>query len=125
MDTVWETWYGLVNEGVAESSLYISAMAPHEHGTIQGEVQRTEHGLALLCTFATLPMREALAIHSAQLYGLHALMRLRTYLCANSYDWMMYLLDTYEGHVIEFTSFSRFWGTVPRMNTVFWEVRKY
>lgn len=105
---------------------YLSEMAPHEKGLVQGEIMQTERGLYLLAVDATLPMRDAMrqrmVTHN---YGLRALSILKNNLCPSSQDWLEVLLDRYPGHVIEFTSFSVAWGTLPRYNTVWWEVRKY
>lgn len=105
---------------------YISAMAPHRLNLIQGEVQETPRGLGLFYSQAYgLPMRDALTEDGRQVYGLEAVGLLKANLCARSYDWLQVLLDEYEGHVVEFSTFSRQWGTLPGFNTVFWEVRLY
>lgn len=104
---------------------YISAMAPHEHTLLQGEVQQSERGLDLLYTRIKKPMRDALSEQRSQVHGLVAVSMLKYCLCANSWEWLQYLLEAYPGHVIEFSTFSRFWGTMPRYNTVFWEVRLF
>ena len=105
--------------------LYISAMAPTEKTVLQGEVQRGLWGLDLYYTTVAKPMREALRVASYSVRGIIAVSLLRQHLCPNSYDWLMHLLDSYPGHVVEFSTYSVEWGTVPGYNTVFWEVRKY
>lgn len=114
------TWRHGVDD---KSQWYVSEMAPHEHGTIQGEVQQGPEGLMLFYASAKLPMRDALRAEGRQVYGIMALGLLKQYMCARSYDWMMILLERYPGHVVEFTSFSVEWGTLPGYNTVYWEVR--
>ena len=57
--------------------------------------------------------------------GIMALALLRRYLCPNSYDWMMTLLDRYPDHIVEFNTYSVNWGVLPGFNTAFWEVRLY
>jgi len=105
---------------------YISAMAPHERNLLQGEVQQTPVGLGLFYSSAVgLPMRDALALDGRQVYGIEAVMLLRRSLCPKSYDWLQELLSKYPGHVVEFSTFSIKWGTLPGFNTVFWEVRNY
>ena len=122
----WAYWYQLVVEqGVHPSSLYISAMAPTEQTLFQGEVQRGLWGLDLLYTTVAKPMRDALACYSRQARGIIAVCLLRHFLCPRSYDWLMYLLDAYPDHVVEFSTYSVEWGTVPGYNSVFWEVRLY
>jgi hypothetical protein len=119
-----DTWYGCVGLYGTEG-LYISAMAPHwEHGTIQGEVRRSvEHLDLTLAATGLVPMRDALELGSNLVHGIEAVTTLRHYMDVNSYEWLQYLLDVYPDHVIEFSCFDRYWGTVPRRNTVFWEVR--
>lgn len=108
------------------NDFYISAMAPHDCNLIQGEVQQTPVGLGLFYSRAVdLPMRDALKKDGRQVYGIEAVTLLRQFLCPKSYDWLQELLDKYPGHVVEFSTFSIKWGTLPGFNTVFWEVRNY
>lgn len=112
--------------GVKVKNMYFSAMAPHHENVIQGEVQQSNKHLDLLYTdVKNHPMREALEIRQRNVSGAQATIVLRSCLCGNSYEWLNFLLESYPDHVIEFSTFNRFWGTVPRFNTVFWEVRKY
>jgi len=106
-------------------NLYISAMAPTEKTLFQGEVQRGLHGLDLYYSTVVATMREALSKQAHSCYGIIALTLLRRFLCPNSLDWLMCLLETYPDHVVEFSTYSCQWGTLPGFNTVFWEVRKY
>ena len=115
----------MIDKGVDPSLLYISAMAPTEKQVLQGEVPRGLWGLDLLYTTVARPMREALQVASRSVGGIIAVSLLQQYLCPNSYDWLMHLLDSYPGHVVEFSTYSVEWGTVPGYNTVFWEVRRY
>jgi hypothetical protein len=121
-----EMWNAVIRDGLKESDLYISAMAPHEHSTIQGELMQSERG-SLDLFYSTLkePMRGALLKDSHRAMGITCLGILRTYLCPKSYDWLQILLSRYPEHVIEFSSFSVEWGTLPGYNTCFWEVRQY
>lgn len=100
-------------------------MAPTELMLIQGEVQRTTQGLYLTYSRIRKPMRDALAEEQRHLFRLEAKILLYGNLDDNSLDWLNHLLDTYDDHVVEFSTYSKHWGTVPRYNTVFWEVRKY
>lgn len=104
---------------------YISEMAPTEKTVIQGEVQQSDKGLYFRYTTERLPMREALAVSTRHATGIETICLLRRYLCPTSYDWLDHLLREYPAHVIEFSTYSEPWGTIPNMNTVFWEVRKY
>lgn len=106
-------------------NFYCSAMAPHDKGLIQGEIQLGVTGLELYWAPALVPMREALAKEGKQVRGLLAVSLLKENLCPNSWEWLNVLLDRYPEHVIEFSSFSVCWGTLPNFNTVVWEVRLY
>lgn len=118
-------WHSLACH-VDPTSLYISEMAPHEVGTIQGEIQRTFRGLELYWTSASKPMREAFEYFGGATWiGLVAKLYLQKYMDPASYEWLEYLLDAYPDHVIEFSCFERNWGTIPGRNTVWWEVRAY
>ena len=118
-------WIEIVRDGVTPETLYLSAMAPTDKTIIQGEIQRTVCGLTLTYSTVKKPMRIALAEETLLAYGLGAKFTISKHLCDNSYDWLLYLLDTYDGHVVEFSTYSTCWGTLPHYNTVFWEVRKY
>jgi len=106
-------------------SWYCTAMAPTDKTLIQGEVYQSYKGLELFYSCEKLPMREALAKSSKQVEGILSVSLLRYYLCPNSYEWLQHLLDTYSGHVVEFSSYSVEWGTLPGFNTVVWEIRSY
>lgn len=107
------------------SDWYCAAMAPTEHTLIQGEVQRTAKGLYLRYTRVRKPMREALASSQEHVWGLEAREILRHFMCGRSYEWLGYLLDTYIDHVVEFSTYGIDFGTVPGVNTVWWECRLY
>jgi len=124
-NSVVTAWNRLVCE-YGPGTAYISEMAPHHLGTAQGEVQRSVHHLDLTITTGRLPMREALLTdYTTFVQGLRADILLRHFMDPPSYEWLQYLLDTYVDHVVEFSCFSRPWGTVPNRNTVFWETRLY
>lgn len=126
IEMVATNWHHLVcDKNVPADSLYISAMAPTSKTLFQGEVMQTPTGLALYYTTVAKPMREALKVSNASVSGIIAVSLLRNYLCPNSYDWMQILLDRYPGHVIEFSTYSTCWGTLPNFNTVYWEIRLY
>ena len=131
-----DTWYDVKGEDLADcwysacalvgkENLYISAMAPTEKTVIQGELMQSSEGLYLFYTHVRMPMREALKKHPEEASGLKLLFLLRLYLCPNSYDWIQILLERYPNHVIEFSTYSTNFGTLPGYNTCFWEVRNY
>lgn len=131
-----KTWYNVLpknlptmwERAVSECgfhNLYLSAMAPTECTLIQGEVQVSVWGLDLYYTCVKLPMRDALAEWSNSVNGIMAYSLLQDYLCQRSYEWLGYLLEEYSNHVVEFSTYSKQWGTVDGYNTVFWEVRNY
>ncbi|MCK9569389.1 hypothetical protein M0R72_10665 [Candidatus Pacearchaeota archaeon] len=124
-DAVAFAFYALLHEGIRSEDLYLSAMAPTELTLIQGEVMRSPWGLYLYYSQVAKPMREALAERAQSVSGLTAMMLLKRYMCQRSYEWLEYLLEEYDGHVIEFSSYGKCWGTLPGMNTVWWEIRKY
>jgi hypothetical protein len=103
---------------------YISLMAPEDDKILQGEICRSSNGLNLFGSFLALPMRVALLEKPFNVTGLAALMTLKSKLDAVSYDWVQELLDLYPEHIIEFSAYSRPWGTL-NYNTVIWEVRLY
>lgn len=130
------TWYNVPAAQVADryrrlarlygaGSLYLSAMAPTADTVLQGEVARSVRHLDLFYSTAAEPMRIALAQSGRHAYGLRAKVILDTYMDAPSRGWLDWLLDTYPDHTVEFSVYSRPWGTVPGYRTVFWEVRRY
>jgi hypothetical protein len=132
-----QTWYDVSSEkffGVWEeatskynvSDLYISAMCPTEKTICQGEIMHVEEGMLYLSyNLIAKPMRDAFKEQSLHAYGIVAVTLLKHFMDANSYEWTQTLLDRYPSHVIEFSTFSTQWGTLPNFNTVFWEVRNY
>jgi hypothetical protein len=131
-----KTWYNVERSEMSflwnyclhdhkEKDLYISAMAPTEKTLIQGEVIRDSWGYSLYYSTIKKPMRDALQEQSRSVSGIIAILLLRDYLCPKSFEWMQHLLETYPQHVVEFSTYSTNWGTIPGFNTVFWEVRSY
>ena len=118
-------WKQLVLHGADANNLYISLMAPTEQTLFQGEVIQDVGGLDLTYTTVAKPMRDALHERSLRARGIIAVALLRYYLCPRSYEWLQVLLDRYSHHAVEFSTYSRNWGTLPHYNTVFWEVRLY
>lgn len=129
MVTAYEWWRQMPKP----QDWYCSAMCPTEKTLLQGEVIQGNYGfdriggegLDLFYTTVAKPMREALAERPERLSGIGASCLLRSYLCPNSWEWLNELLSLYPGHVVEFTTLSTCWGTLPGFNTLFWEVRSY
>lgn len=105
-----------------EDKLYFAAMAPTSATTFQGEVFRSETGLALYYSTIAKPMRDSLAEGGKQVYGLTAKLFLEYYLDPVDYDWIQELLDRYDGHIVEFSAYNKACGTLNR-RTIIWEVR--
>lgn len=113
-------------------SYYVSAMCPTHLTIIQGEVSQVAYGesykpagIGLYYSTVAKPMRAALEEDARQVYGIEAVTILRHYFNARSYEWLQVLFDRYPGHVVEFTTLSTCWGTLPGFNVIFWEVRNY
>lgn len=107
------------------SLVMLNEAAPDDRLMIQGEVQRTpELGVYLRHSFVKTRMRIAMEepLHAT---GLRALILLRTYLDPNSYEDVQELLDIYDGHVVEFSTYEMTIGDCPRRNTIVWECRGY
>ena len=115
--------YGTRDQAPEYGNLYFSAMAPHDTTVLQGEVQRTHRGLELRYTLDPAPMRDAFKKQDQSVSGLASLMLLKSKLPPRDIEWLMYLLDEYDDHVVEFSTFGVEWGTVPGFRTVYWEVR--
>jgi len=125
-EDVASTWERICSTGqVRASDLYISAMAPTPRTLFQGEVVQSPIGLQMIHSTVAKPMREALREETIQTQGLISWSWLRLYLDPNSLDWLQILLDRYPEHVVEFSTYSVCWGTLPGLNTVIWEVRLY
>ena len=123
----WEClkeWRVLENLGL--KGWYASEMSPHQHNRLQGELLRTPSGLQLHYSMQVdLPMKDALRKDGKTVYGTVANILLQQKLTVSDFEWVMFLLDTYEDHVVEFTAFNVAWGTVLNSKCVIWEVRLY
>ena len=102
---------------------YVSAMAPTQKTLIQGELRQSIRHLEVRYTTVKKPMRDAFKVEDNTIFGLQAKAVVSNCLDANSQDWIEVLLDRYPNHIIEFSTYSTQWGTLPGYNTVFWEVR--
>lgn len=101
----------------------LNAMQRDEHIILQGEVTEQPE-LYLQCSRVRLPMRQALRT-SEHHYGAVARLMLRSCMDPDSYEELMWLLDEYPQHSIEFSVYNVCVGIVPHRNTIIWEVRKY
>lgn len=128
------TWYNLTYQQLITrcqelrdvSSYYVALMAPTEQTVCQGEVfQSDDRGPALYYSTIAKPMRDALKENAKHVYGIRAIETLKFYVDPPSYDWLQVLLERYPSHVVEFSTYSVEFGTVPGMRTVVWEVRAY
>ena len=115
----------IVAHGEAEEkNLYLAAMALTSETTFQGEIFRSEQGLALYYSTVAKPMRESLAEGGKPVMGLTAKLFMEHYLDPVDYDWIQFLLDAYDSHVVEFSCYNCLCGTLNR-RTIIWEVRMY
>jgi len=119
-------------QGYTDDKINISAMMPDDKLHIQGEVQRQVAGLYLRYSTVKLPMRKALVEEEIHAHGLKANFILQQYCDPASYEWIIYLVDTYHidvhcSSVVEFSIYSCPIGTLAEygMNTLIWEVRNY
>lgn len=92
---------------------------------LQGEVSDLPGGLYLQYTTVAKPMKVAMLEESRHVQGAACIEVLRSFLCPRSYEWLRYLLDAYDSHVVEFSSYGLEYGVLPGYNTLFWEVRNY
>lgn len=100
---------------------------PDEKRVLQGEICRTHRGLeGFLDVQSILPMRPAIAaghMRHCSYATVNAL--LDKFMDSNSRDDLEMLLELYEGHTVEFTTFSVDVGVFPCRNTLMWETRAY
>lgn len=115
---------GLRERGYDGTGLEFYESPPDAFRRIQGELMRGPWGLQFRYTFAPGPMRLALESNEQHAWGLEARMLLQKHADPACYDWLMDLLDTYDGHVVEFTSYSIPVG-VLQQPWLIWEVRAY
>ena len=112
-------------EGIDPELITFHESMPDESLQIQGEVARDVGGLNLSYSVERRQaMREAME-HPSLASGLSARLILEYFLDANSREDIDMLLDLYPDAVIEFGTYERDVGLLPRRNTVIWEVRNY
>lgn len=124
-----KTYYNQTLKDIATKTYvgdyYVSEMAPTESTILQGEVCRNTDGLHLRYSRVKKPMRDALAEAQHHVSRITSIFLLQEVMNQKSFDWLMYLLDEYQDHTVEFSVYDKCWGTIPGYNTVYWEVRKY
>jgi hypothetical protein len=123
-DVFYEMRQIIAHGEAEEKNLYLAAMAPTAETTFQGEVFRSEQGLAVYYSTVPKPMRESLAEGGKQIMGLTAKLFLEHYLDLVDYDWIQELLDRYDGHIVEFSVYNTRCGTLNR-RCIIWECRLY
>jgi hypothetical protein len=116
----------LISGGVPEPAVVLCEQAPDADVTLQGVAQRLPGGLCLHYAVDCTGMRwrESLAARGRHVSGLSAQHTLQAYLDPASYDWVMALLDHFDGAAVEFGTYRRRVGSLG-LNTVIWEVRHY
>lgn len=104
--------------------LFIDEQAPDDRCVLKGEVMCDEYSLYMRYDQTPgLRMREAFDIMK-HTKGLRALVTLKHYMDASSWDTLCRLLEEYPDSMIEFSVYDHCLGTENR-NTIFWEVRNY
>ena len=129
-DLSWKTLYGITVEEAlrlaprVRGATFNECMPDHAL-LIQGEVMRGWRGLELTYTRALKPMKLGLAEDARYACGLTAKLLLDHFLWPNSRDDLDALLDLYDGHAVEFSTYSVAVGDQPHRNTILWETRAY
>lgn len=110
---------------VADGPYIYSEMQSDEHIVLQGEVYRSTTGLYLYCSVVKKHMRVALREAGRHYWLTAAYAQLQAAMWPSDYDWLMELLTEYPDSVVEFSSYNRAVGLLPKRNTIIWEVRNY
>lgn len=118
------TWNCYEKEG--KTGWYASRMAPTQDTVFNAELYVCPgKGLRLFYSTGPHTMKDGLKLNGRELTGVAAKLFLQTKMPHRDYEWLMYLLEEgYPDHIVEFTTYSRVFGTVPGFKTVYWEVRK-
>ena len=115
-----------LSKGCPLSDMTFNEAAPESDLTIQGEFCINYDGqLALVYSHVKRQMRIALKQEPKYATGNHARQILKHFADNDSYEWMDWLLGAYPDHTIEFSTYRRNLGSIPRRNTLIWEVRAY
>lgn len=124
-----ETLQDRLSEAAKEKPLELARItvnesAPDDRLLIQGEVQRGIYGLELTYSQEKVKMRIGMENPSFAT-GLKAVLILKHFMSPDDWDDLNLLLDTYEGAVVEFSTYEMDLGSCPHRRTIFWEVRHY
>lgn len=114
-----------VSKGVDGKLISYVEYSPEYLLLLQGELMLSDRGWYLHYSREKAPMREALSKQSYDAYGLAAIDLLRRTLTLPSYEDVMLLFEIFPDSIVEFSTFSRNLGILPRRNTIIWEVRNY
>jgi hypothetical protein len=114
-----------MTKGCPLGDMTFTEAAPDTALIIQGEIIIYRDVLELTYSKVKRQMRIALKEKPEYASGNHAHQILKHCCDTNSYEWMMWLLEAYEDHAVEFSTYNRYLGNIPRRNTLIWEVRKY
>lgn len=139
VSSVREIMSDWVKSGLNKNKIVFSEDCPDHNLTIQGEFLRGDdvprkvsnssfyRAPMIELFYSTEPtkMRIALAKSGRRVYGIEARTILRHFLDPNSLEWLYELSEMFRNHVIEFSTYTMFLGTIPYRNTIIWEVRKY
>lgn len=102
---------------------------PEQYATINGEIAwGSDYPEMVLRYNTTQPLTNRTAMRSSnaiEVTGLRARMVLAHFVWERDLEALYDLLDTYVNAVVEFTSYSVPYGTIPGCNTIIWEVRNY
>jgi len=109
--------------GIPAEDLRYNEAAPDEHCVFQGEVCRTYRGLELRYAIGRRKTHREAMKTASNVHGLAALEIVRAYVP----DWpdVEVLLDLYDDHVVEFSTYEVPVGCIPGRHTLIWEVRLY
>jgi hypothetical protein len=121
VESEWE------REGAKKELMTFNETPPDHLLLMQGELALDPYLYYLFYSLEKKSMREALE-GGRHANGLVAKTILEHYLSPSSYSDMQALLDMfphYPDHVIEFSAYSVFLGSLPGRNAIIWEVRSY
>lgn len=121
--------YNIKSQDIMQESYgdlyYYNESAPDHLLIFQGEIYRNTEHLHMHWSKSKKKMSHALKESPEKpLFGVALLVHLKYYMNNQDYEWLMYLLDTYEDHTIEFGVYSKNVGILGE-RTIIWEVRKY
>lgn len=114
-----------LQQGCKAETMTFNEAAPDQDLILQGEFVRMPTGLELMYSRVQKQMRLAFLDKTEYATGNHAIQILKHVMDPNSWEWCEYLLEAYPDHVVEFSVYQRYLGSIPGRNTLIWEVRAY